>query len=605
MTHNNIELKSGLDVELEEDEFMRIKTIIPETEKSGILIQGWIFRRNRDMNGTLERKQNEVCWILHVNEDDTRDFSIQGLESVAISKVLRPRRLLMTNMPFPNFSDLAENENCQTEKMEKFGVLVCRYKFVCTYENAKAREKNKWCERAFIRIGSAESDDSCEANEIELRQAWRGETVKGGACKKFLEGETEFIQEEHQCREIDGNFAMRTRRKNFRRSPSVSLNSMKRGSVATLIREMELLQKPDNLVDDDLKEIDFQAFKAKNEGRSSNPQNQMLYSAKEGIHEHNEVTLDRIQDSLRSPLQRLANHVFIDLTDEGQDRTLHSSLASKKKRPTKERVHGFAPRTSRERSLEIIEIHAQIDTTSKLGTYRREYESRMTSSYISKPPTFTERKRSISQVQSIPVEVNKRIRSGFANVDTSVTPSIQKLVPHQNGIQQQRYTFGDCFCGAGGTSRGAVGAGLRVEWGFDFSLPACRSYGLNFYGTKVYNLRADQFINLTDRDYKVDFLHLSPPCQPYSGAHTTEGKDDEMNTATLFAIPGLLQIAKPRVVTLEQTSGIVGQQKNQWYFNAVIQMFTAQGFSIRWRVINLTDYGLPQNRQRVIIIASW
>lgn len=584
---------------------MRIKTIIPETEKSETFLQGWIFRRNKNMNGTLERKQNEVCWILHVNEDDTRDFSIQGLESVAISKILRPRRLLMTNKPFPDLSYRAENENYQSEKVENFGVLVCRYKYVCTYENAKARKKNKWCEKAFVRIGSAESDSSCEANDIELRQAWRGETVKGGSCKKFLEGETEFIQEEHQCREIDGNFAMRTRRKNFRRSPSVSLNSMKRGSVATLIREMELSQKPDNLADDDLKEIDFQAFKARNEGQSSNPPNQMLYFAKDGFQGHNEVTLNRIQDSLKSPLQRLANHVFIDLTDEGQDRTLHSSLAGKNKRPTKERVYGFAPRTSRESSLEIIEIRAQIDTTSKLGTYRREYESRMTSSYIPKPPTFTERKRSISQVQPFSVEVNKRIRSGFANVDTSVKPSIQKFVPHQNGIQQHRYTFGDCFCGAGGTSRGAVEAGLRVEWGFDFNLSACMSYGLNFYRSKVYHLSADKFLNLTDRDYKVDICHLSPPCQPYSGAHTTEGKDDEKNTASLFAIMNLLQKAKPRVVMLEQTSGIVGQQKNIMYFHAVIHMFTAQGFSIRWRVFNLTDYGLPQNRKRVIIIASW
>ncbi|KAL9131968.1 MAG: hypothetical protein Q9217_000248 [Psora testacea] len=35
----------------------------------------------------------------------------------------------------------------------------------------------------------------------------------------------------------------------------------------------------------------------------------------------------------------------------------------------------------------------------------------------------------------------------------------------------QRYTFGDCFCGGGGMSRGAIMAGLRVEWGFDFDHP--------------------------------------------------------------------------------------------------------------------------------------
>lgn len=101
----------------------------------------------------------------------------------------------------------------------------------------------------------------------------------------------------------------------------------------------------------------------------------------------------------------------------------------------------------------------------------------------------------------------------------------------------------------------------------------------------------------------MDICHLSPPCQFFSDAHTWAGKDDEMNTASLFAIFNLLEKAKPRVVTLEQTSGLV--RRHPIFFNAVVNMFTSRGFSVRWRVINCADFGLSQRRMRLFVIASW
>jgi DNA (cytosine-5)-methyltransferase 1 len=151
-------------------------------------------------------------------------------------------------------------------------------------------------------------------------------------------------------------------------------------------------------------------------------------------------------------------------------------------------------------------------------------------------------------------------------------------------------------------SRGAINAGLRIKWGFDFNLSACQTYALNFIGTSIYNVWANDFSEAKG-DHRVDICHLSPPCQYFSDAHTWEGKDDEMNTASLFAIFNLLEKAKPRVVTLEQTSGLI--RRHPIFFNAVINMFTSRGFSVRWRVLNCADFGLPQRRMRLFVIASW
>ena len=193
----------------------------------------------------------------------------------------------------------------------------------------------------------------------------------------------------------------------------------------------------------------------------------------------------------------------------------------------------------------------------------------------------------------------------------------------------RRYTFGDGFCCSGGTSRGAKGAGLRVSWGFDHDVPAIYSYRKNFVHTDCWAVDAHHFVAMFDEDddddaaendaadndrpgkdskkitAKVDILHLSPPCQTFSPAHTREGQNDERNSASFFALEELLKTTKPRVVTVEETFGLTRTVDNLPYFRSMIQTFTRLGFSVRWSVFNLRDFGLPQPRKRLFIIASW
>ncbi|KAI9838902.1 MAG: hypothetical protein M1819_004110 [Sarea resinae] len=164
-----------------------------------------------------------------------------------------------------------------------------------------------------------------------------------------------------------------------------------------------------------------------------------------------------------------------------------------------------------------------------------------------------------------------------------------------------RYTFGDSFCGAGGMSRGAKQAGYKIKWGFDHDQAAIHSYSLNFFGTECNSVDAHHFVALDD-DIKVDVLHLSPPCQIFSPAHTVDGKDDERNGASFFAVPELIKKAKPRITTFENTSGL--EQRHELWFRALIDCFTSLNFSVRWKIVNCAEYGLAQARKRLIVIAS-
>ncbi len=170
---------------------------------------------------------------------------------------------------------------------------------------------------------------------------------------------------------------------------------------------------------------------------------------------------------------------------------------------------------------------------------------------------------------------------------------------------KQRYTFGDCYCCAGGASRGAKAARLHNIFGFDNNQAALTSFALNFFGAQCYCVDVYDLIKTLMDDFKVDVLHMSPPCKTYSPAHTRPGKNDETNEATFLATEELIKKTKPRIVTLEETFGLTRTLENQSWFKALLRMFSRLGFSSRWKVFDLCDYGLPQPRKRPIMVASW
>lgn len=192
-----------------------------------------------------------------------------------------------------------------------------------------------------------------------------------------------------------------------------------------------------------------------------------------------------------------------------------------------------------------------------------------------------------------------------------------------------RYTFGDSFCGAGGMSSGARASGFTNAWAFDFNHPAWESYRRNFCiapdgpppyrphpprthpraysrpprsACEALHCSVDEFIAQATSQHVVDVLHLSPPCQPHSPAHTIAGKDDEMNEASMLCIAELLQVARPRVATLEQTFGIL--RRPEW-FAKIVNQFTICGYSVAWKLLRCIEFGVPQNRVRLFLLAAW
>ncbi|KAI0155105.1 S-adenosyl-L-methionine-dependent methyltransferase [Xylariaceae sp. FL1272] len=181
------------------------------------------------------------------------------------------------------------------------------------------------------------------------------------------------------------------------------------------------------------------------------------------------------------------------------------------------------------------------------------------------------------------------------NEESDFTP-----IPKKAG---QQYTFGDMFSGAGGTSCGARKAGFHINVACDNHPGAQKTYSRVYPEAKLYGIDIFDFIANDQTAHRVDVLHMSPPCQYWSPAHTVEGKNDEANIAVLFSCHELVKKLRPRLFTLEQTFGIM-HPRFEFYFNALVHGFTQYNYSMRWKVCDLVVWGLPARRQRLIMIGS-
>lgn len=163
----------------------------------------------------------------------------------------------------------------------------------------------------------------------------------------------------------------------------------------------------------------------------------------------------------------------------------------------------------------------------------------------------------------------------------------------------------DLFCGAGGLTSGFRKAGIKSVMGSDFDRSACITFKINNTESNV--LCADITTDETKNniiDYisknNVDIICGGPPCQGFSLA----GKrfiDDPRNQLFKHYIYIVNKI-KPKLVIMENVEGLLTFQNGDIY-NQIITLYKEMGYMVEGRLLNASEYGVPQKRKRVIIIA--
>jgi len=161
------------------------------------------------------------------------------------------------------------------------------------------------------------------------------------------------------------------------------------------------------------------------------------------------------------------------------------------------------------------------------------------------------------------------------------------------------------FSGAGGLDIGFRDAGFNILSHLELENDFCETLNLNSDYYKNANV-----INIDIRDYqpcdkiKCDFIIGGPPCQTFSAAGRrasgVQGIDD--NRGTLFEeYIRLLKFYNPRGFLFENVYGITGAQSGKAW-ELIKDEFSKAGYKIYFRILNTADYGVPQFRERMIIV---
>lgn len=161
----------------------------------------------------------------------------------------------------------------------------------------------------------------------------------------------------------------------------------------------------------------------------------------------------------------------------------------------------------------------------------------------------------------------------------------------------------DLFCGAGGLTYGLAEAGVSVRLGIDLD-PACEyPYTANndaaFMLGSVSDLSGEQIIDELKTDTGYSLLAGCAPCQTFS-TYNQRADSSDQRWFLLLEFLRLIGETTPDLVTMENVPGLA----NQDVFKSFLEGLNKQGYYVDYRVVNCADYGLPQNRNRLVLVAS-
>jgi DNA (cytosine-5)-methyltransferase 1 len=162
----------------------------------------------------------------------------------------------------------------------------------------------------------------------------------------------------------------------------------------------------------------------------------------------------------------------------------------------------------------------------------------------------------------------------------------------------------DLFCGVGGLTCGLSHAGIIVKAGYDID-PACRyPYEANskavFVEKSVAELTGTELSKYWSKGC-VRLLAGCAPCQPFSSIATnSSAKGRHEKWGMLFHFARLVREALPDLVTMENVPGVIGEEP----FEEFIQTLTDCGFHVEYDIVDAANFGAPQRRRRLVLIAS-
>jgi DNA (cytosine-5)-methyltransferase 1 len=153
--------------------------------------------------------------------------------------------------------------------------------------------------------------------------------------------------------------------------------------------------------------------------------------------------------------------------------------------------------------------------------------------------------------------------------------------------------------GAGGQALGLEMAGFEHAALFENDANACKTLRLNRPHWPVFELDLFQPFDLA-QFWDVDLLAGGLPCPPFSVAGKQLGEQDERNLFTRGV--ELAEKIQPKAIMFENVRGMLGKSFTP-YREKIELRLKRQGYGVKWKLLQSSDFGVPQLRPRVVMIA--
>lgn len=159
------------------------------------------------------------------------------------------------------------------------------------------------------------------------------------------------------------------------------------------------------------------------------------------------------------------------------------------------------------------------------------------------------------------------------------------------------FKFIDLFAGIGGIRLGFESVGGTCVFSSEWDAAACQTYKANFGEQPAGDITKVKSEDIPD----FDILLAGFPCQPFSIIGDKEGFNHETQGTLFFEIERILRDKQPKAFMLENVRNLTAHDKGRT-FKVIVDHLTALGYHVHHKVLNALDYGVPQKRERIIIV---
>lgn len=180
-------------------------------------------------------------------------------------------------------------------------------------------------------------------------------------------------------------------------------------------------------------------------------------------------------------------------------------------------------------------------------------------------------------------------------------PQMQQLLPIEFDVPfppptNCEFTFIDLFAGIGGFRIPIQELNGKCVFTSEFNYHAQRSYEVNF-GEVPFGDITKLDLNIVP---KHDVLTAGFPCQPFSISGKMKGFEDTRGTL-IYNVLKIIELREPKVVLLENVKHLVHHDKGRT-LKIILKHLEELGYKTSWEILNASDFGVPQNRERIIIV---